>query len=57
MPATLQDRPLQDRTDRTLDAGRRPAPRRRVPLRLIAAGAGLALLVPAGLGVRDWVAG
>ena len=57
MPATLQDRPVQDSLaqDRGLDAGRRP--RRRVPFRLIAAGAGLALLVPAGLGVRDWVAG
>ena len=57
MPATLQDRPLQDRTDAGLGAPRRPAARRPVPLRLIAAGAGLALLVPAGLGVRDWIAG
>lgn len=55
MPATLQDRPLQDRTHRAADPG--PRPGRRVPLRLIAAGAGLALLVPAGLGVRDWIAG
>lgn len=57
MPATLQDLPLQDRTDRVLGAGRRPFPRRRVPVRLIAASAGLALLIPAGLGVRGWVAG
>ena len=57
MPALLQDRPLQDRSDRTGEAGRRPASRRRVPLRLVAAGAGLALLVPAGLGVRDWIGG
>lgn len=57
MPATLQDRPPQDRSAPTLAAGRRPGARRRVPLRLIAAGAVAALLVPAGLGVRDWVAG
>ena len=59
MPALLQDRLLHDRPvqDHVLDAGRRPARRRRVPLRLVAAGAGLALLVPAGLGIRDWVAG
>jgi hypothetical protein len=50
----LQDRPLQDRA---VDAGRQPAPRRRVPVRLVAAAAGLVLLVPAGLGVRDWIAG
>jgi hypothetical protein len=54
MPATLQDRPLHDHG---LDSGHRPAPRRRVPVRLVAAGAGLVLLVPAGLGVRDWIAG
>ena len=54
MPATLQDRPVQDRLE---DAGRPGRPRRRVPVRLVAAGAGLALLVPAGLGLRDWVAG
>jgi hypothetical protein len=54
MPATLQDRPLQDHA---VDAGRRTAPRRRVPVRLVAAGAGLVLLVPAGLGVRDWISG
>ena len=59
MPAMLQDRPLHDRPvqDHVLDAGRRPARRRRVPLRLIAAGAGLAVLIPAGLGVREWIAG
>ena len=54
MPTMLQDRPVQDHA---VDTGRRTAPRRRVPVRLIAAGAALALLVPAGLGIRDWVAG
>jgi hypothetical protein len=54
MPTMLQDRPAQDRA---VDAGRRTAPRRRVPVRLVAAAAALALLVPAGLGLRDWVAG
>ncbi len=54
MPTLLQDRPAQDRA---VDAGRRIAPRRRVPVRLVAAAAGLVLIVPAGLGLRDWVAG
>src|SRR5688500_6528935 len=54
MPATLQDRPVQDHA---VDAGRRTAPRRRVPVRLVAAGAGLVLLDPAGLGLRDWISG
>ncbi len=54
MPATLQDRP---RLDSVLDAGRPPARRRRVPLRLVAAGAGLAVLLPAGLGIQQWIAG
>lgn len=54
MPTMLQDRPAQDHV---VDAGRRTAPRRRVPVRLVAAAAGMALLVPAGLGLRDWVAG
>jgi hypothetical protein len=65
----LQDRTAENRTaekgtveHRTVDhraagGGRPTPPRRRVPLRLVAAGAGLALLVPAGMGVRDWVAG
>ena len=59
MPAMLQDRPVHDRPvhDHGLDAGRRPAPRRRVPLRLVAAGAGLAVLIPAGLGVHEWISG
>ena len=59
MPAMLQDRLLHDRpvVDHVLDAGRRPARRRRVPLRLVAAGAGLAVLIPAGMGVREWIAG
>ena len=48
MPAMLQDRLLHDRPvqDYDLDAGRRPARRRRVPLRLVAAGAGLACSCP-----------
>src|SRR5688500_7432972 len=54
MPAMLQDRLVQDHG---VDAGRRPARPRRVPLRLIAAGAVLAVLIPAGLGVREWIAG
>ena len=65
----LQDRTAENRTaekgtveHRTVDhraagGGRPTPPRRRVPLRLVAAGAGLALLVPTGLGIRDWVAG
>jgi Protein of unknown function (DUF4230) len=57
MPATLQDRPVHGRPDHSLVAGRRLARRRRVPVRLIAAGAGLAVLLPVGLGVREWVAG
>jgi hypothetical protein len=54
MPATLQDRPVQDHA---VDTGRRTAPRRRVPVRLVAVGAGLVLLVPAGVGLRDWISG
>jgi Protein of unknown function (DUF4230) len=54
MPTMLMDRPVQDST---ADAARGAGPRRRLPVRLMAAGAGLALLVPAGLGLRDWVAG
>lgn len=54
MPATLQDRSLQDPF---VDYRRRPRPRRRVPVRLLAAGAAVAVLLPAGLGVREWVAG
>ena len=59
MPATLQDRPARNATveDRAVDAGRRDRRPRRVPVRLVAAGVGLALLVPAGLGLRDWIAG
>ena len=59
MPAMLKDRLLHDRPvqDHVLDAGRRPARRRHVPLRLIAAGAGLAVLIPAGMGAREWIAG
>jgi hypothetical protein len=54
MPTTLQDRPVQDSSG---EARRRARPRRPVPLRLVAAGAGLALLVPAGMGIHDWIAG
>ena len=54
MPTMLQDPITQDPA---VGTGRRAAPRRRVPVRLVATAAGLALLVPAGLGLRDWVAG
>jgi hypothetical protein len=47
MPALLFDSP-------TAQAPRR---RRRVPVRLVVAGAVVAVLVPAGLEIRDWVAG
>jgi Protein of unknown function (DUF4230) len=54
MPTMLQDRPTQDSgTGMRVPGGRH----RRVPFRLVAAGAALALLVPAGLGVRDWTSG
>ncbi len=54
MPALLQELARNVVTERTAPSRSR---RRRVPMRLIAAGVGLAVLVPAGLGVRDWVAG
>jgi Protein of unknown function (DUF4230) len=51
MPALLQDRP-------TVDApARRPRSRRRVPVRLIAAGAGVAAAVVGVNAVGDWIAG
>jgi Protein of unknown function (DUF4230) len=51
MPALLSDRPVASPVA--------PAPRRRrrVPVRLVVAGAAVAVLVPAGLEIRDWVSG
>ncbi|MGY1804241.1 DUF4230 domain-containing protein [Blastococcus sp. SYSU D00922] len=48
MPTSLMSRPVPVE---------QPAPhrRRRVPLRLVAAGAGLAVLVPVGMKVADWL--
>ncbi|TFV91646.1 DUF4230 domain-containing protein [Blastococcus sp. CT_GayMR20] len=48
MPTLLSSRPVPD--VRTA-----PRPRRRVPLRLLAAGAGLAVLVPVGMKVASWL--
>ena len=50
MPALLSDRPAAP-------APVAPLRRRRVPVRLVVAGAVVAVLVPAGMEVRDWVAG
>ena len=51
MPALLSDRPAPPAVPA---AARR---RRRVPVRLVLAGAAVAVLLPAGLEIRDWVAG
>ncbi len=51
MPALLSDRPTAPA------APAAPRRRRRVPVRLVVAGAVVAVLVPAGLEVRDWVTG
>lgn len=51
MPALLSDRPAPTA------APAAPRRRRRVPVRLVVAGAAVAVLVPAGLEIRDWVAG
>ena len=51
MPALLSDRPV---APPAAPAARR---RRRVPVRLVVAGAAVAVLVPAGLEIRDWVTG
>ncbi len=50
MPALLEDRP-------TVDDARRPRPRRRVPVRLIAAGVGVATAAVAVNAVGDWISG
>jgi hypothetical protein len=47
MPILLPSRPVS--------VGSAPRSRRRIPLRLVAAGAGLALLVPAGMKVAGWL--
>ena len=52
MPALLSDRPAP--TAAPVAAPRR---RRRIPVRLVVAGAAVAVLLPAGLEIRDWVAG
>ena len=49
MPALLSDRPAPPAAP--------VARRRRIPARLVVAGAAAALLVPAGMEIRDWVAG
>jgi hypothetical protein len=52
MPALLSDRPAPSAAP--VAAPRR---RRRIPVRLVVAGAAVAVLVPAGLEIRDWLAG
>ncbi len=49
MPTLLSSRPPSS------DAPRAPRRRRRVPLRLVAAGAGVAVLVPVGMQVAGWL--
>ena len=51
MPTLLQDRPVS-----VASAGL-PRRRRRVPLRLIAAGIGVAVAIPVVNGVGDWISG
>ena len=51
MPALLSDRPVPPAPAAA------PGRRRRVPVRLVVAGAAVAVLLPAGLELRDWVAG
>lgn len=52
MPTLLEDRPVD-----TTPSSPRPRARRRVPLRLIAAGAGIAVAVPLVSAVNDWISG
>ena len=52
MPALLSDRPVAP-----VAANAAPRRRRRVPVRLVVAGAVVAVLVPAGLEIREWVSG
>ena len=52
MPALLQDRPSVDEIP-----ARRSRPRRRVPVRLVAAGVGLAAAAVGVNAVGDWIAG
>ncbi len=47
--------PLQDSHRSATGAGRSPGRRRRVPLRLVAAGVGAAVLVPVGMQVAGWL--
>ncbi len=54
MPALLQELARNVATERTYPSRRR---RRRVPVRLIAAGAAVAVLVPAAAQVHDWISG
>jgi hypothetical protein len=55
MPALLQDRPAALPADET--PGRPSRRTRRLRRRLVAAGVGLAVLVPVSVQVRDWFAG
>ena len=52
MPALLSDRPAPPAAPAAA-----PRRRRRIPVRLVVAGAVVAVLVPAGLEIRNWVAG
>jgi len=52
MPTLLQDRPVD-----TTPAAPRLRRRRRVPVRLIAAGVGVAVAIPLVNGVGDWISG
>ena len=55
MPASLQDATPTARPEQS--AARAPRRRRRVPVRLVAAGIGLALVVPAAAQLADWITG
>jgi hypothetical protein len=55
MPALLQDPARTARTEEP--AARSPRARRRVPLRLVAAAIGVALVVPVATQMADWITG
>ncbi|TYP86840.1 DUF4230 domain-containing protein [Blastococcus xanthinilyticus] len=54
MPGLLQDPARSPRTDEPVRAAR---PRRRVPVKLIAAGVGVAMVVPVAGGLAGWITG